>query len=156
VTVRLVRPGTQDDWRRARLLLEEYAASLDVDLCFQDFARELDHLPEQYGPPAGAFLIAEEDGAYLGCVGLRRFADGVAEMKRLYAAPAARGKGTGRLLAVGVIDAARELGYRRLRLDTLPSMKEARALYASLGFRETEAYRPNPVHGATFFELDLR
>jgi GNAT superfamily N-acetyltransferase len=155
VTVRLVRPASPEDWRRARALLEEYAASLDVDLCFQDFARELERLPEQYGPPSGAFLLAEEDGALVGCVGLRRFADGVAEMKRLYAVPAVRGRGTGRLLATGIIGAARELGYARLRLDTLPSMTEARRLYASLGFRETAAYRPNPVHGATFFELEL-
>ena len=156
MAARLFRPTSEEDWRRARQLVEEYAASLDVDLSFQDFAHELEHLAAEYGPPAGAFLLAEKDGAYLGCVGLRRFAERIGEMKRLYVVPEARDRGLGRLLAVGVIDAARELGHARLRLDTLPSMKVAQALYLSLGFKETQAYRHNPVHGSFFFELDLR
>ncbi|MCK6478827.1 MAG: GNAT family N-acetyltransferase [Planctomycetes bacterium] len=126
-----------------------------MDLSFQDFSREVGDLAAAYGPPGGDFLLAEEDGRFLGCAGLRRFSEGVGEMKRLYAVPAARGRGAGRLLAEGIVAAARERGYARLRLDTLPSMEAARALYRSLGFREIPAYRFNPVHGTTFFELDL-
>lgn len=155
-TVRLVRPQTEEEWRRARLLVEEYAASLPIDLGFQDFAHEIGRLAEEYGPPSGAFLLAEEGGAWIGCAGLRRSGDGVAEMKRLYAVPAARGRGVGRMLARGIVDAARRLGYARVRLDTLPTMREALALYASLGFRPVAPYRFNPVEGTVFLERDLR
>jgi GNAT superfamily N-acetyltransferase len=156
VTISLTRPQSKEDWREARRLIEEYAASLNVDLCFQNFAHELEHLASEYGPPAGAFLLATENGLNLGCVGLRKFADDVAEMKRLYAAPDARGRKVGRLLAEGIVDEARKLGYARLVLDTLPSMKEAQSLYASLGFKPTSAYRFNPVPGTTYLELELR
>lgn len=155
MTVRLARPLSDDDWRRARALVEEYVASLGIDLSFQDVARELETLPAAYGPPEGAFLLAEEDGAWVGCVGVRRSSEGIAEMKRLYIVPAARRRGAGRLLALGAMDAARELGYARLRLDTLPSMAAAQALYLSLGFRPTAAYRHNPVPGASFLEREL-
>ena len=154
-SIRLARPASEEDWREARRLIEEYAASLNVDLCFQNFAHEIEHLAEEYGPPAGAFLLAVENGVRLGCVGLRRISDGVAEMKRLYAVPAARSRGVGRLLAEGIIGAARELGYTAVVLDTLPSMKEAQALYAALGFKGTSAYRFNPVPGTTYLELKL-
>lgn len=155
MTIRLGAPQSKEDWREARRLIEEYAASLNVDLCFQDIGHELAHLAEEYGPPAGAFLLAAENGVNLGCVGLRRISDGVAEMKRLYAVPAARGRGVGRLLAEGIVDAARRLGYTALVLDTLPTMKEAQALYASLGFKPTAAYRFNPVPGTAYLELEL-
>jgi putative acetyltransferase len=124
--VRLVSPVAEGDWRKARRLIEQYAASLNVDLCFQN------------------------------CVGLRRISDDVAEMKRLYAVPAARGRGIGCLLAEGIIDASRGLGYATVVLDTLSSMKEARALYATLGFKATSAYRFNPVPGTSYLELKLR
>src|SRR4051812_9950577 len=155
-TLRLARPACEHDWREARRLIEEYAASLNVDLCFQNFAHEIEHLADEYGPPAGAFLLAVERGVNLGCVGLRRMLGGVAEMKRLYAAPAARGRGVGRLLAEGIIDAARALGYTAVVLDTLPWMKEAQSLYAALGFKGTSAYRFNPVPGTAYLELKLR
>ena len=155
MTLRLVQPVSREDWREARRLIEEYAASLNVDLCFQGIDHELEHLPEEYGPPAGAFLLAVEDGVNLGCVGLRRVADGVAEMKRLYAVPAARGKGMGRRLAEGIVAAGRELGYARIVLDTLPTMRQAQGLYASLGFRPTSAYRFNPIRGTAYLQLDL-
>ena len=154
--IRLDRPQSKEDWREARRLIEEYAASLNVDLCFQNFAHELEHLADEYGPPAGAFLLAVENSVSLGCVGLRRIAEGVGEMKRLYAVPAARGRGVGRLLAESIVAAARQLGYGRVLLDTLPTMKEAQGLYASLGFKATTAYRLNPVPGSAFLELDLR
>ena len=154
--IRLNRPQSKEDWREARRLIEEYAASLEVDLCFQNFAHELEHLAEEYGPPAGAFLLAVENSVSLGCVGLRRLSDGVGEMKRLYAVPAARGRGVGRLLAESIVAAARQLGYGRVLLDTLPAMKEAQGLYASLGFKATAQYRLNPVPGSAFLELELR
>ncbi|HXZ51392.1 MAG TPA: GNAT family N-acetyltransferase [Burkholderiales bacterium] len=153
--IRLTQPQSEGEWRLARELIEEYAAALKVDLCFQDLEHELAHLPQEYGPPAGAFLLAEENGVLLGCIGLRRIAEGVGEVKRLYVRPAARGRGAGRLLAEGIVAAARRLGYARLRLDTLPDMKEAQALYATLGFEAIPAYRFNPVPGTVFLELSL-
>jgi GNAT superfamily N-acetyltransferase len=155
MAIRLTQPRSEDQWRLARGLIEEYAASLNVDLCFQDLDHELAHLPEEYGPPGGAFLLAEENGACLGCIGLRRISDTIGEIKRLYLRPAARGRGAGRLLAEGIIAAAQRLGYARLRLDTLPDMKEAQALYATLGFEAIAAYRFNPVPGTVFLELSL-
>ena len=156
VTIRLAQPKSEEGWRQARRLIEEYAASLNVDLSFQNFAHELEHLASEYAPVTGAFLLAEERGVYLGCVGVRQFSDGIGEIKRLYVIPAARGRGVGRLLAKGIVAAAKQLGYTRLLLDTLPSMKQAQSLYVSLGFRPTAAYRFNPVPGTAFLELDLR
>lgn len=153
--VRLVQPTTAEHWRHARVLVEAYGASLGVDLSFQDFEHELEHLASEYGPPSGGFLLAQHDGGYLGCVGVRRFAPDTAEMKRLYVAPAGRGTGIGRRLAETAIHAARSMGYRRLVLDTLPSMNEARMLYRSIGFTETSAYRYNPVEGTAFLEVRL-
>jgi putative acetyltransferase len=156
MAIRLIAPHTAEDWREARRLIEEYAASLNVDLCFQNIGHELAHLSEEYGPPAGAFLLARDGDVALGCVGLRRSANGVAEMKRLYLAPAARGRGVGRLLAEAIVAKAKELGYASVVLDTLPTMKEAQALYAALGFRPTTAYRFNPIEGTAYLELKLR
>jgi GNAT superfamily N-acetyltransferase len=155
VTICLVQPQSQDDWRQARGLIEQYAASLNVDLSFQNFEHELEHLDEEYAPPSGAFLLAQEDGGYLGCIGLRQHASGIGEIKRLYTAPAARGKKVGRLLAEAIVVVARQRQYRQLLLDTLPFMTEAQTLYASLGFKPTAPYRFNPVAGTQFLELTL-
>lgn len=155
MTIRLVTPKSDEDWRHARRLIEQYAASLDVDLSFQNFEHELENLESDYGAPTGAFLLAEESGTFFGCVGLRQFAEGVGEIKRLYTVPAARGRRVGRLLAEGIVDAARQLKYTRLLLDTLPFMQEAQRLYASMGFKPTAAYRFNPVPGTVFLELAL-
>ena len=156
VTLTLAQPQSAEDWNQARALVEEYAASLQLDLSFQNFAHELEHFSSEYSAPAGAFLLACEQGNYLGCVGVRRFAGEDGEIKRLYVTPAARGRGIGMLLARGIVAEARRLGYARLLLDTLSFMQEAQSLYASLGFRKTAAYRYNPLPGAAYFELSLR
>jgi ribosomal protein S18 acetylase RimI-like enzyme len=138
-----------------RALFVEYAASLDFDLCFQDFDHELAGLPGDYAPPRGRLLLAMAEGRAVGCVGLRPLAQDACEMKRLYVQPAARGRGIGRTLAETVIKEAARLGYGRMLLDTVPSMQAAIKLYRELGFRPIAPYRPNPIPGALFFELVL-
>jgi GNAT superfamily N-acetyltransferase len=152
LSIRLVTAESQDHWLQARLLVEAYAASLDVDLSFQDFGYEVENLAAEYAAPNGTFLMAEEGGIHVGCIGLRRFAAGVGEIKRLYVSPGGRGRGVGRMLVEGVMAAGRRLGYARLVLDTLPSMKEAQKLYASFGFTPTAPYRFNPVPGSAYLE----
>ena len=148
------------DVAAARALFEEYAASLDVDLCFQNFAQELANLPGDYAPPRGCLLLAEREGRAVGCVALRPLDQGsaggpVGEVKRLYVRRGARGAGLGGVLARAVIERARAIGYRELRLDTLATMREARSLYASLGFRPCAPYYRNPLPGVTYMALAL-
>lgn len=153
--MRLLQATTPREWDEAQRLVREYAASLDVDLSFQNFDRELQHFTTEYAAPQGAFILAEDAGQYVACIGLRQFSDDVGEIKRLYVVPAARGRGLGRLLVERIIVAAREIGYRSLLLDTLPFMKEAQVLYVALGFKPTAPYRYNPVAGSAFLRLDL-
>jgi ribosomal protein S18 acetylase RimI-like enzyme len=152
----IVQAHSSAHYDAARQLFEEYAASLPFNLDFQDFDRELAILPGEYALPTGSLLLAQIAGQTVGCVAIRRLGDDVCEMKRLYVVPQARSHAIGRSLATAAIAEARTLGYRRMRLDTAPSMHEARRLYQQLGFREIEAYRYNPIHGTTFMEIGLR
>ena len=145
----------EDHLNAVRRLFREYAEAIGVDLEFQGFSAELASLPGEYGPPGGAILLAQIDGNFVGCVAVRRLEEGVCEMKRLYVAPTGRGHGLGRKLAEAIIARAGELGYRKMRLDTLATMSEARQLYASLDFEPTEPYCYNPLPGAEYYERDL-
>jgi GNAT superfamily N-acetyltransferase len=153
--VTLASPRSTSEWREARRLVEEYAASLRVDLSFQDLAQELESLEQQYGGPDGSFIVAARVGEPVGCGALRRFSASSCEMKRLYVMPAHRGEGIGRLIAATLVERARALGYRSMLLDTLPEMGGAQALYQSIGFTQTRPYRYNPLAGATYWKLDL-
>ncbi|ARU03460.1 GNAT family N-acetyltransferase [Comamonas serinivorans] len=149
-----------DDWQAVRLLFEEYAQALAIDLSFQDFDQELATLPGEYAAPRGCLQLALVDGEYAGCVALRAIDDvdyaNAAEMKRLYVRPMFRGFGLGRSLTEAVLDRARELGYDSVLLDTLDAMEVARALYADLGFEEIPPYYHNPVVGAHYLKADIK
>jgi len=141
-------------------LFREYAMSPGVEACLQDFEREVASLPGQYGPPTGRLLLALRQGPAgidepAGCVGLRKLEDGVCEMKRLYVRPSLRGEGAGRALVEKLISEARGIGYRAMRLDTLPTMLGAQTLYREFGFLEIPAYLKNPTPKALCFELAL-
>ncbi|WP_066812399.1 GNAT family N-acetyltransferase [Sphingomonas asaccharolytica] len=147
---------TTDDLRAVSDLFEGYAASLPVDLAYQGFATELAELPGKYAGPKGALLLArDEGGAPLGCIALRPLDDETCEMKRLFLMPEARGLGLGRALAEAIIAAARDRGYRELRLDTLPSMTSAIALYEGLGFGRIEPYYAPTPPGTVFMAMTL-
>jgi putative acetyltransferase len=145
---------------QARTLFQEYAMTPGVEACMQDFERELSSLPGFYGRPTGRLLLAlrhdpPEVDEPIGCVGLRKLEKGICEMKRLYVRPGFRKEGVGQVLVENLIADACALGYKKLRLDTLPSMREAQALYRRLGFVEIPAYLKNPTPNALCFELAL-
>ena len=138
------------------MLFAEYADALGVDLCFQGFTEELAGLPGDYAPPAGRLLLASDDDELVGCVALHPYGPGECEMKRLYVRAAHRGKHIGRLLAQRLIEEARVIGYKSMKLDTLRSLTQACALYQSLGFIETPPYRFNPIEDVMYMALPLR
>ena len=152
----LVEAQSQENILDVKELFREYAASLDFNLSFQDFEKELAGLPGDYAPPGGTIMLAFLDGSVAGCVALRRIDGETCEMKRLYVRPEYRQRGIGRRLAEAVIEHARGLDYRSMRLDTIPSMEHANSLYRSLGFKEIEPYRYNPLEGALYMELRLK
>jgi ribosomal protein S18 acetylase RimI-like enzyme len=133
--IRIISAQSPDHYQKTRELFLQYADSLDFDLEFQGFNQELEGLPGDYAPPHGCLLLAELRGQFVGCVGLRPLESKICEMKRLFVKPEYRGQGIGRLLACVVIDRARELRYEKMRLDTIDTMKEAKALYYSLQFK---------------------
>jgi len=139
----------------ARSLFREYADSLEFDLDFQDFDRELANLPGAYAAPQGRLLLALSDSLPAGCIALRPLSQGTCEMKRLFVRPGFRRFGLGRILAETIIDHARQIGYARMRLDTTPSMAAARRLYQTLGFVDIPPYRHNPIEGAFYMELSI-
>jgi ribosomal protein S18 acetylase RimI-like enzyme len=151
----LVTAASADHIHLARELFIEYARSLEVDLCFQGFEKELAELPGSYAPPDGRLLLGLEGQLAAGCVAFRRIDVRTCEMKRLFVRPAFRRNGTGRLLTKAIIEAASHIGYARMRLDTLPSMKPAIALYKSLGFQPIKPYYENATPGLLFMELAL-
>ena len=154
--MKLIQAKSDEEVRQARLLFEEYAAWLGFNLCFQNFDKELSELPGDYAPPDGCLFLALENDQVAGCVALRKIDEGIGEMKRLYVRPEFRGKGLGHTLTETIIEAARDLGYERLRLDTLPGkMDQAIAMYRSLGFKDIERYYNNPYETAAFMELIL-
>ncbi|HSE18416.1 MAG TPA: GNAT family N-acetyltransferase [Pyrinomonadaceae bacterium] len=154
--MRIFEAKTHEDIEHARTLFKEYEAGIGISLCFQNFDREVKNLPGDYAPPDGRLLLAKDDDDQIaGCIAMRKLGPGICEMKRLFVRPAYRSTGLGRVLVNTIIDEARELGYTRMRLDTLPGwMDKAIALYQSIGFVEIEPYYTS-AEGAKFMELDL-
>ena len=152
----LIQAQTPEEIEAARRLFREYQSWLQIDLCFQNFETELANLPGEYVPPQGRLLLVRDGEDVAGCVALRKLDKHVCEMKRLFLREQFRGRGLGRELIDAIIRAAKQTGYQRMRLDTLPpKMNDAIALYRSLGFKEIAPYYDNPVSGAIFMELDL-
>jgi ribosomal protein S18 acetylase RimI-like enzyme len=157
--VQIQTPHSAADLAQVREIFREYAASLAIDLCFQDFDNELASLPGAYAAPGGALLTALVDRQLAGCCALRAL-DSVdypnaCEMKRLFVRPGFRGLGLGRQLVEAALDAARTAGYSAVLLDTLDDMEAARALYKDLGFAEVPPYYHNPIAGAHYLKADL-
>lgn len=155
-TLNIVRAQTPEHLADIRALFREYEAFLGVDLCFQGFEDELAGLPGKYAPPGGALFLALEGTQVAGCVALRRFGEGVCEMKRLFVRPQFKGRGFGKRLAARVVDEAVRLGYATMLLDTLDRLDAAMGIYRSLGFVQTEAYYPNPLPGVVYWRLELK
>lgn len=158
-SIQFVTPQTPVEWALTRELFLEYARSLAIDLCFQDFDAELNGLPGDYAAPRGALLLALVDGQAAGCCALRALDNvdypNASEMKRLYVRKAFRGSGLGRQLAEAILDAARSAGYGCVLLDTLDDMEAARALYQDLGFEDIPPYYHSPIVGAHYLKVDI-
>jgi putative acetyltransferase len=159
-SIEFITPATPEQLAATRLIFQEYADQLGVDLCFQNFEAELAGLPGDYAPPQGCLLLALADGEIAGCCAMRPLETvdyhNACEMKRLYVRPGFRRFGLGRQLVEAVLDAARIAGYHSLLLDTLNDMEAARALYEDLGFKDIPPYYHNPIAGAHYLKVDLQ
>lgn len=149
----LVEVICSQDLELVRQLFTDYQRDLPFDLSFQNFQKEMAALPGRYAPPTGRLLLARCEGNSAGCVALRQIGSDVCEMKRLFVRPAFRGRGIGRVLAQAIVEEARQIGYKRMRLDTV--LEPAKNLYKSLGFREIPPYQHVPIDGVVFMELEL-
>jgi len=147
--------NARSEFEAGNLLFREYAGSLDFDLSFQRFESELEEIGVQYNKPTGGLILIKHQKTFIGCAGIRKFKEDVAELKRMYIQTEYRGCGLGKILLEKIIKLARELGYKKVRLDTISTMVEAVNLYRQTGFRETEAYRFNPNPGVLYFEKDI-
>jgi carbonic anhydrase len=152
---RIVPAHQPEEVEIIRELFREYAESAGDGFCFKGFEEELAALPGDYAPPGGRLYLVYMKYEPAGCVGMRKIQDDTCEMKRLYVRPLHRGKGIGRQLVLQLVKDARKLGYSRMRLDTMPYMKRAQALYRAMGFKRIDSYRADPVPGALYFELNL-
>lgn len=154
-SIALKKAVSPADFQTGKVLFKTYIRSLDFVLDFQDVDRELQHIDREYNDPEGVLLLAMDEGQAVGCIGVRKFDDGIAELKRMYVDPHYRGQQLGRRLLEAAFTEASRLGYRSIRLDTVPTMHSAIALYRSFGFREIDAYRFNPIAGALYMEKEL-
>lgn len=147
---------SENDYVLARELFVEYASTLGVDLAFQNFSNELENISAEYGPPARCiYFVYTLDGFAIGCFAIRKFEDSICELKRMYLRRDFQGKGIGKLMLRKAMAVAKELGYKHMRLDTLPTMESAIRLYNAIGFYEILPYRFNPVAGTKYFEIEL-
>lgn len=147
--------ASAEQYEAARGIFRAYARSLDFDLQFQGFEAELEHIREQYGAPEGVLILAYNGNRAVGCIAVRKFAEGESELKRMFVLPEFRGHRLGETLLQQAIQAAKALGYRKLKLDTLPNMTSAIKLYEAHGFKKIAPYRFNPMQGAIYMEADL-
>ncbi len=154
--IELLQAETERDIEAARIIFREYESSLGLDLCFQGFEDELKNLPGKYASPSGRLYLARHDGELAGCIAMRSLGEEVCEMKRLFVRESFRGLQLGRLLIERLIDDARDIGYKRMQLDTFPpKMGKAVQLYEAYGFREIPPYYDNPNEGVLFMELKI-
>jgi ribosomal protein S18 acetylase RimI-like enzyme len=154
--MKIVQAKSEADLQQVRTLFSEYVDWLGINLCFQNYEKELAELPGEYAPPNGRLFLAVEGDAAAACVALRDLGDGTCEMKRLFVRPEFRGQRLGWQLVELILNEARAIGYQRIRLDTLPGkMDRAIAMYRTLGFKEIAPYYQNPVEGVAFMELAL-
>lgn len=147
---------SDEDLAVTKILIYEYTAWLDMDLNYQSFTTEMELFPGKYTPPTGELLLAKSSqGDPLGCVAVRGLSDSICEMKRLFVKDSAKGLGVGKALVQAIVDAARVLGYRSMRLDSLPKMGAALGLYHAMGFVQIDPYYESPFSETRFLELDL-
>lgn len=146
------RAVNQANYALARMLFEEYAALINIDLSFQKFDSELNQLETMYQMPQGGIILAEEEGICRGCVGIRKIDEHTSELKRMFVRSGSQGKGIGKSLLHYAVELAKDCKYEKIQLDTLNTMNEAIHLYKSAGFYQIEAYYPNPMPAALYFE----